>query len=169
MIAIDSARCTGCGACVEVCPTGALYLVDGKAAVDEGLCRECAACLSACPVDAISLGSPPATALLPVGVAAPHQEAAMARAVAAPLRSPVAYAPLTRRARMLPALAAALAWTAREIVPRLADCLLDRLDRVPLPASRPSTRMAGRSGSGRRQGARRSRRRQQCRRRGRQG
>ena len=31
MITIDLARCNGCGACVEVCPEGALYLVDDKA------------------------------------------------------------------------------------------------------------------------------------------
>ena len=53
MIEIRTERCTGCTACVEVCPVGALYLVDGKAAVDETLCRECDACISACPAEAI--------------------------------------------------------------------------------------------------------------------
>ena len=55
MITIDTERCDGCGACVEVCPTGALYLVAGKAAMDGTLCRQCEACLTACPNGAIIL------------------------------------------------------------------------------------------------------------------
>ena len=50
---LDVARCTGCGACVEVCPTGALTLVGGKACLDDALCRGCEACIQACPVGAL--------------------------------------------------------------------------------------------------------------------
>ena len=50
---IDVTRCTGCGACVEVCPVGAIALVDGKARVDEKLCTGCRACMDACPEGAI--------------------------------------------------------------------------------------------------------------------
>jgi Fe-S-cluster-containing hydrogenase component 2 len=50
---IDVARCTGCGACVEVCPAGAIALVDGKASVDEEACTGCEACVDACPEGAI--------------------------------------------------------------------------------------------------------------------
>ncbi|TEU13379.1 MAG: 4Fe-4S dicluster domain-containing protein, partial [Anaerolineales bacterium] len=32
---IDEEACTGCGICVEVCPLGALHLVEGVAVVDE--------------------------------------------------------------------------------------------------------------------------------------
>jgi Fe-S-cluster-containing hydrogenase component 2 len=50
---VDVARCTGCGACVEVCPVGAMSLVDGKASVDEEACTGCEACVDACPEGAI--------------------------------------------------------------------------------------------------------------------
>lgn len=50
---VDSDLCTGCGACVPVCPTGAISLVNGKAQVDQEMCRGCEACVSECPVDAI--------------------------------------------------------------------------------------------------------------------
>jgi len=50
---VDAARCTGCGACVEVCPVGAIALVGGKARVDEEMCIGCEACVDACPEGAI--------------------------------------------------------------------------------------------------------------------
>ena len=50
---LDEARCTGCGACVDVCPAGALTLAEGKAHLDDALCRACEACIPACPVGAL--------------------------------------------------------------------------------------------------------------------
>jgi len=50
---LDVTRCTGCGACVEVCPTGALTLVEGKAHLDDTLCKGCEACIQACPTGAL--------------------------------------------------------------------------------------------------------------------
>lgn len=51
---IDAGTCTGCGSCVDVCPFGALRLVDNVVEVD-GRCTGCAACVSVCPVEALSL------------------------------------------------------------------------------------------------------------------
>jgi NAD-dependent dihydropyrimidine dehydrogenase PreA subunit len=53
--AIDRDRCTGCGACVEACPDGAISIVDGVAAVDPTLCAGCGCCISECATEALSL------------------------------------------------------------------------------------------------------------------
>ena len=50
---VDADRCTGCGACVQVCPTEAIALVEGKARVDEEICIGCGACADECPENAI--------------------------------------------------------------------------------------------------------------------
>ena len=43
------AMCSSCGACVAVCPAGALSLEEGKVAYDITKCCLCDACLKACP------------------------------------------------------------------------------------------------------------------------
>jgi len=49
-------RCTGCGDCVEVCPTGALELADGRAVLARPEdCAYCADCETLCPEGAIVL------------------------------------------------------------------------------------------------------------------
>jgi hydrogenase-4 component H len=48
-------RCDGDGACVTVCPTGAIRLEPGTWTVDAGACIFCGACERACPQDAIRL------------------------------------------------------------------------------------------------------------------
>jgi len=69
---VDSDRCTGCGACVEVCPVGAIALVDGKARVDEEACTGCAACVDACPEDAIQPVVQGELVPIPVGARLPR-------------------------------------------------------------------------------------------------
>jgi len=51
---IDKDLCVGCGACVDTCPQGALYMKDDKAEVNEK-CTLCGACIDVCPVKALSI------------------------------------------------------------------------------------------------------------------
>ena len=46
--------CVGCGTCVDICPVGAISMVDGKAQIDKNVCISCGACMGACPVNAIT-------------------------------------------------------------------------------------------------------------------
>ncbi|MCO6451816.1 MAG: 4Fe-4S binding protein [Caldilineales bacterium] len=53
---IDPRLCTGCGCCVNLCPTWALELVDEKAVLSHpNACTYCTVCEDICPEDAISL------------------------------------------------------------------------------------------------------------------
>lgn len=134
MMQVDEKRCTGCGRCLEVCPTGAIRLVDGVAAIEASLCWGCQACPEACPNGAILAvgevtGNVPAPA--PSRTPAP-----------APLRVPAPARPATTGIRPLagvpPVLGAALAFVGREIVPRVVAALLERQGRrrtEPLSAS----------------------------------
>ena len=121
MITIRSELCDGCGACLEACPRGALFLLEGKAVVDQALCQECEVCVSACPPGAIIVAEQLA-ALEPsrAPVIRPEPEVILAESSSAPV-------PL--RVRVLPVVGAALSWASRELVPRLAYYLLDELDR----------------------------------------
>lgn len=54
---IDPARCTRCGACVEVCQWKAIARQDdGSVLIAEQDCEGCGTCLLVCPVDAIGTG-----------------------------------------------------------------------------------------------------------------
>ncbi|MBU1007002.1 MAG: 4Fe-4S binding protein [Candidatus Omnitrophica bacterium] len=52
---VDKSKCTGCGACVEICPVNAVKIENKKAIVDEKECAECGVCINECPNEAISL------------------------------------------------------------------------------------------------------------------
>lgn len=145
MIYIDEERCTGCGTCVDACPAGAICVLEGVAHIDREECIECEACLSACPE----------TAILSVSEGALVKEEPVAPA-RTDSRRPVG---VPRAAKVAPWVGAALAFVGREIVPRLANQLLDSLVRRDSRDSRPTTdstsEIAGRSNGGRRRFRRR--------------
>jgi heterodisulfide reductase subunit A len=53
----DERICSGCQACLQVCPYSAISFDEEKKVcrVNEALCKGCGACVAACPSDAISL------------------------------------------------------------------------------------------------------------------
>ena len=53
-VVVDVEKCTGCGDCVENCPTESIKLENDKAVVDDD-CIECGVCIDECPNDAISM------------------------------------------------------------------------------------------------------------------
>jgi len=52
---VNAEKCTGCGACVDVCPVDGIRLVNEVAVIDENKCTECGLCADECPENAISL------------------------------------------------------------------------------------------------------------------
>jgi len=51
---IDAKLCSGCLACINVCPYGAISFIEDKrvAEVNEALCKGCGACAATCPSEA---------------------------------------------------------------------------------------------------------------------
>jgi Fe-S-cluster-containing hydrogenase component 2 len=53
MFQVNKERCTGCEICVDICPTGAISMIDGKAWIDTNQCNDCGQCVQNCPQGAI--------------------------------------------------------------------------------------------------------------------
>ena len=47
-------KCTGCGTCIDVCPTEAITIESGKAEITM-VCIDCGACPRVCPEGAIKI------------------------------------------------------------------------------------------------------------------
>ena len=54
---LDETRCTSCGVCADVCPSGAAEMTRSMAypAFHPVLCTACEACVHECPFDAITM------------------------------------------------------------------------------------------------------------------
>lgn len=49
---VNAGACMACGYCEDVCPTGAIRVID-VAHIDEKLCVACGCCAGRCPMGAI--------------------------------------------------------------------------------------------------------------------
>lgn len=55
-ITVDTDKCTGCGTCVDVCPSGVYEIIDNVSnVVNPDECIECLACQEECPEGAITV------------------------------------------------------------------------------------------------------------------
>ena len=130
VIQVNQELCAGCGVCVDACSVGAIHLVDQRAVIDDALCTQCEACADACPNEAITALSIPARSVSIVALPA-------AGSHLVPGRDQAALPEMAAPARGLATLAgAALAFLGRKVAPRLADVLIDALERRLL---RPTT------------------------------
>jgi dihydroorotate dehydrogenase/Pyruvate/2-oxoacid:ferredoxin oxidoreductase delta subunit len=57
---VDTAKCSGCGECVEIGHCDAITMIDGVAYVDPKLCKGCSTCVDTCPKQSISMVEEPA-------------------------------------------------------------------------------------------------------------
>jgi len=52
---VDREKCSGCGACVDVCPVEGISMDGDVAIVNDENCIDCGACVGECPNEAITL------------------------------------------------------------------------------------------------------------------
>jgi NAD-dependent dihydropyrimidine dehydrogenase PreA subunit len=158
LLTIDQLLCTGCAACVGVCPSGALRLDEQPVpTLVSALCDECLACLDVCPAGAIQRIT--SAELAPaVGGEVIEGEIVGGEALPAPTDScRLAPQPPLLRTGLA---GSALAFVGNWLLPRAADALLGAVERrlaggansARLSQGGPMTRPAGRQHRQRRRG-----------------
>ena len=120
MVYVDIEKCVGCGTCAEACLEGAISLVEGTAKVDQEKCTDCEACVEVCPNGAMLAVREPVKERAAVPIVRPAPEV---------IRVKPQPAPVSLWAKAVPAVGAALTFLGRNVAPRLADHLLNALDR----------------------------------------
>ena len=50
---VNREMCTGCGICVDECPSGAISTDEGLARIDDSTCIRCGVCHEVCPSEAV--------------------------------------------------------------------------------------------------------------------
>lgn len=152
VIQVNPTLCAGCGECMDVCPEGAIHLVDQRAVIDNTLCTGCGACVEACPNEAITahpILEPEVSAItLPAVQSGPIlvQEQANLPLAASPARG------------LAPLAGAALTFLGTEVAPRLVDVLVNALDRKlaqPKMTAAPTLTVSPKMGTNRRNGQKR--------------
>ena len=121
MVFINTEECNGCGVCIDICPTEAITLQNGKAFIDVNLCEVCEVCLDACLQGAIvhSAIVPIQEKTTPVPIEIP----------AVVISNQDQQRSITIPNAVLPVIGSMLLWTGRELAPRLANLALDYLER----------------------------------------
>jgi ferredoxin len=170
LLHIDRTVCTGCAACVDACPTGAISFDEsqGLSTINATLCNECLACLDVCPSQAIqrteSLDLVPVVEGEVVEGEVIHREVTPVPTIEAPIT--------TRQPGQLAALAGtALTAMGSWLLPRAADAMVAAVERRlvsgtnPVSSAtslrsgnKPLTRQMGGRGGGRPRQRRRRRR-----------
>ncbi|MFX1597767.1 MAG: 4Fe-4S dicluster domain-containing protein, partial [Promethearchaeota archaeon] len=49
-LVVQSVVCSGCGICVQQCPSKSIDITEGFPKIDEEKCNRCKSCLERCPV-----------------------------------------------------------------------------------------------------------------------
>jgi NAD-dependent dihydropyrimidine dehydrogenase PreA subunit len=141
-VTIDSARCTGCGDCVDVCPRGAISIQERLAVIEQNLCSACLACVPVCEAEAIVVTETVALAQRPE-----------MRVQPTPTRSRTVGTALASLG------GAALAYFAERVLPEVIDRLTrDRSPDIATPENARKETGAGVAGPDPRGGRRRRRR-----------
>lgn len=122
IIQIDQELCSGCGACIEVCTEGALFMDDGRAQLDARLCTACESCLDACPNGAIT------AVITPISLATTASDPETDSPLIHPPQPADVPEPMEPELGIKPYISFALAFLGSEVAPRLLDLLIKTIE-----------------------------------------